>query len=118
MAITFKVRWWMWSRSHAKHGLLHPPRHRETSADWIRFQNADISVRIARRITRTVVLGGEGDDLHDEGAESAIYTVRGLMTIDLYKQVIEMSAFWKRIQSALVFAVANPTFTTPSRSVT
>ena len=27
--ITFKVRWWMWNRSHAEHGLLHPPRHRE-----------------------------------------------------------------------------------------
>ena len=66
------------------------PATAKTSADWIRFQNADISVRIARRITRTVVRGGEGDDLHDEGAESAVYTVRGIMAIDLYKQVIEM----------------------------
>ena len=35
------------------------PATAKTSADWIRFQNADISVRIARRITRTVVRGGE-----------------------------------------------------------
>ena len=60
------------------------PATARTSADWIRFQNADISVRIARRITRTVVRGGEGDDLHDEGAESAGYTVPGLMPMGLY----------------------------------
>ncbi len=32
-----------------------------------------LSVSIERRIQRTVVRGGEGDDLLDEGAESAVY---------------------------------------------
>ena len=42
------------------------------SADWIRIPNADIDVKIARRLTRTIIRGGEGDNLHDEGAESTI----------------------------------------------
>ena len=49
------------------------------SADWIRIPNADIEVRITRRLTRTIIRGGEGDNLHDEGAESTIYTVRGVL---------------------------------------
>ena len=31
------------------------PATAKTSADWIRFQNADISVRIARRITLSLI---------------------------------------------------------------
>lgn len=66
------------------------PASATTSADWLRFPNADISVRVVRRLTRTVVRGGEGDDLHDEGSESAVYTVRGLMDRDRYKDVMAM----------------------------
>ena len=29
------------------------------SADWIRIPNADIDVKIARRLTRTIIRGGE-----------------------------------------------------------
>ena len=32
------------------------------SADWIRIPNADIDVKIARRLTRTIIRGGEGDN--------------------------------------------------------
>ena len=60
------------------------------SADWIRIPNADIDVRIARRLTRTIIRGGEGDNLHDEGAESTIYTVRGILSIDDYKKILKM----------------------------
>ena len=49
------------------------PASGTSSSDWLRLPNADISVSITRRITRTVLHGGEGDDLVDEGAESAIY---------------------------------------------
>lgn len=66
------------------------PATAKTSADWLRFPNTDISVRIVRRLTRTVVRGGEGDDLHDEGSESAVYTVRGVMDRDRYKDVISI----------------------------
>ena len=38
-----------------------------SSSDWIRIPNADIKVKSARRITRTIVRGQEGDNLHDEG---------------------------------------------------
>ena len=60
------------------------------SADWIRIPNADIDVKIARRLTRTIIRGGEGDNLHDEGAESTIYTVRGILSIDDYKKILKM----------------------------
>jgi len=61
-----------------------------SSSDWIRIEECDMSVKITRRITRTVVHGGEGDDLVDEGAESAIYKIRGEMDPDMYKKIIEM----------------------------
>jgi hypothetical protein len=60
------------------------------TTDWIRIEECDISVSITRRITRTVVHGGEGDDLVDEGAESAVYNVRGEMDEDMYKNIISM----------------------------
>ena len=44
------------------------PASGTSSSDWLRLPNADISVAITRRITRTVLHGGEGDDLVDEGA--------------------------------------------------
>lgn len=66
------------------------PASGTSSADWLRLPNADISVVITRRITRTVLHGGEGDDLVDEGAESAVYTVRGEMDAEDYKKIINM----------------------------
>ena len=66
------------------------PASGTSSSDWLRLPNADISVTITRRITRTVLHGGEGDDLVDEGAESAVYTVRGEMDFDEYKKVLSM----------------------------
>ena len=61
-----------------------------SSSDWIRIPNSDIKVRSARRITRTIVRGQEGDNLHDEGSESTIYTVSGEMQIDEYKKILTM----------------------------
>ena len=66
------------------------PASGTSSADWLRLPNADISVVITRRITRTVLHGGEGDDLVDEGAESAVYTVRGEMDYEDYKKILKM----------------------------
>ena len=60
------------------------------SADWIRIPNADIDVKIARRLTRTIIRGGEGDNLHDEGSESTVYNVRGILSLDDYKRILEM----------------------------
>ena len=61
-----------------------------SSSDWVRIANADIKVRMTRRLTRTVVRGQEGDDLHDEGSESTLYTIRGELTIDEYKRIVAM----------------------------
>ncbi len=60
------------------------------SADWVRIPNADIDVKIARRLTRTMIRGVDSDNLHDEGAESTIYTVRGILSVDDYKQILKM----------------------------
>ena len=49
-----------------------------------------MSVSIARRMTRTVTHGGEGDDLIDEGAESAVYVVKGEIDVEDYRRVLEM----------------------------
>ena len=59
-------------------------------AAWVRIASADIKVRMTRRLTRTVVRGQEGDDLHDEGSESTLYTVRGDLTLDEYKRIVAM----------------------------
>ena len=66
------------------------PASGTSSSDWLRLANADISVKISRRVTRTVLHGGGGDDLVDEGAESAGYTVKGEMSLEDYKSVIKM----------------------------
>tara|TARA_B100000287_G_C20447718_1_gene708212 strand:+ start:305 stop:658 length:354 start_codon:yes stop_codon:yes gene_type:complete len=72
------------------HDFFIRPASGTTSSDWVRLSNADISVSITRRVTRTVLRGGEGDDLVDEGAESAIYTVKGEMELSDYKKVLKM----------------------------
>jgi len=61
-----------------------------TSADWVRIPDADIKVRLTRRMTRTIVRGEVGDNLHDEGSESAIYTISGEMQLDEYKRILAM----------------------------
>lgn len=61
-----------------------------SSSDWIRIPNTDFTISISRRLTRTVLHGGEGDDLIDEGSESAVYDVRGEMDLDMYKKIMEI----------------------------
>jgi len=56
--------------------------------DWMQLNGCDVNMSIARRMQRTVLRGGEGDDLEDEGAESAEYTVTGKMDIETYRQVM------------------------------
>ena len=40
--------------------------------DWVRIENCNVHMNVKRRLQRTVIRGNEGDDLLDEGAESAI----------------------------------------------
>ena len=66
------------------------PADGTSSSDWLRIPEVDISVTVTRRMTRTVTHGGEGDDLIDEGAESAEYTIEGEMDLEMYKKVMAM----------------------------
>ena len=63
---------------------------RSFDGDWLQFDNCHISVNIRRRITREVKRGGEGDDLVDEGAESAVYTMQGHLGIVGYREVLNI----------------------------
>ena len=56
--------------------------------EWLKLDGCNVQMSIARRMQRTVMRGGEGDDLEDEGAESAEYVVSGCMDIDTYRQVM------------------------------
>jgi hypothetical protein len=41
-------------------------------------------------LTRTIIRGGEGDNLHDEGSESTVYTVKGEASLEDYKRILSM----------------------------
>ncbi|MEC7198955.1 MAG: hypothetical protein VXW37_06000, partial [Candidatus Thermoplasmatota archaeon] len=56
-------------RRDATADLLAPISTERTS---IEIDCESLKVSVERRIQRTVVRGGEGDDLLDEGAESAV----------------------------------------------
>ena len=49
-----------------------------------------LTVSIERRIQRTVIRGGEGDDLLDEGAESAVYEAIAVVGTNEYKEVLSL----------------------------
>ena len=63
---------------------------RPEGGEWLQLHECTIAVVINRRMTRTVTHGGEGDDLIDEGSESAEYTVTGEIDLDDSKKVLEI----------------------------
>ena len=58
--------------------------------DWIKISNCNVHMNIKRRMQRTVIRGNEGDDLLDEGVESAVYTITGKMPMDDYKEILKI----------------------------
>ena len=56
--------------------------------DWHKISNCNVHMNVKRRLQRTVIRGAEGDDLLDEGAESAKYTITGSMGMDEFKQIL------------------------------
>ena len=50
----------------------------------------EITIQIERRIQRTVIRGGEGDDLLDEGSESAVYDVISSASVSEYQSMMEL----------------------------
>ena len=56
--------------------------------DWEKIVDCNVHMNVKRRLQRTVIRGNEGDDLLDEGAESAVYTITGKMEMDQYKSIL------------------------------
>ena len=50
----------------------------------------EILVSIERRLQRTILRGGEGDDMDDQGSESALYSASAKVTLDQYLELIEV----------------------------
>ena len=50
----------------------------------------EITIHIERRIQRTVIRGGEGDDLLEEGAEAAVYDVSSSASVSEYQAMMEL----------------------------
>ena len=50
----------------------------------------EITIHIERRLQRTVIRGGEGDDLLDEGSESAVYDIVSSASVSEYKSLMEL----------------------------
>jgi hypothetical protein len=63
---------------------------RGAHGDWLQFSDCSITIDIRRRLTREVKRGGEGDDLVDEGSESAVYTLTGHLNLTSYREVLEI----------------------------
>ena len=67
--------------------VLTTPVNARTS---VRVDCDSIKVSIERRIQRTVIRGGEGDDLLDEGAESAVYEAAANVGKEVYLNVLKV----------------------------
>jgi hypothetical protein len=50
----------------------------------------EIQVHIERRLQRTILRGGEGDDMEDQGSESALYSISAKATLEQYLELIEV----------------------------
>ena len=59
-------------------------------SDWHQILGCNVHMRVARRMQRTIIRGQEGDDLLDEGAESAIYRINGKMGMPDYQAVLSI----------------------------
>ena len=62
----------------------------EDDDGWTVITDCGVHMSVARRIQRTIVRGNEGDDILDEGAESAVFTVTGSMSLDEYQGILRI----------------------------
>ncbi len=61
---------------------------RDNSTVEMEIPCSEITVTVERRIQRTILHGGEGDDLSDQGAESAVYDIEAHVGVDAYTTVM------------------------------
>ena len=62
----------------------------EDDTGWMVITDCGVHMSVARRIQRTIVRGNEGDDILDEGAKSAVFTVSGSMSLDEYREILRI----------------------------
>ena len=62
----------------------------EDDDGWTVITDCGVHMSVARRIQRTIVRGNEGDDILDEGAESAVFTITGSMSLDEYREILRI----------------------------
>ena len=62
----------------------------EDDDEWTVISDCSVHMSVARRIQRTIVRGSEGDDILDEGSESAVFTVRGVMSLEDHRNVLRI----------------------------
>ena len=67
--------------------LLEPKKERMVE---LALPCVEITIHIERRIQRTVIRGGEGDDLLDEGSESSVYDVISSASVSEYQSMMEL----------------------------
>ena len=56
--------------------------------EWHKISSCNVRMNVKRRLQRTLIRGAEGDDLRDEGAESAQYTISGSMGMTEFKEIL------------------------------
>tara|TARA_B100001175_G_scaffold263495_1_gene233185 strand:+ start:295 stop:765 length:471 start_codon:yes stop_codon:yes gene_type:complete len=62
----------------------------ESNGETFEIRCVDIGVSVERRLQRTVLRGGEGDDMSDEGSESAVYTIDARIELPEYRKLIDI----------------------------
>jgi len=63
---------------------------RSSDGDWLQLDDCAVTIEQRRRFQREVARDGEGDDLIDQGSESAEYRFTGRMDDDTYRSVLEL----------------------------
>ncbi len=62
----------------------------EDNGEKFELRCTDVSISVERRLQRTVLRGGEGDDMSDEGSESAVYTIDARIELPEYRKLIDI----------------------------
>ena len=63
---------------------------RTSEGDWLQLEDCAIAIEQRRRFQREVARDGEGDDLIDQGSESAEYIVTGRIDDETYLKVLKV----------------------------
>ena len=58
--------------------------------DRIKITCKEVQVSVERRLQRTILRGGEGDDMEDQGSESALYSIRAEINSDKYLELMDV----------------------------